>query len=179
MGGSRTDKNWKIYRNLLVVWLLTGFWHGTGMNYIVWGLAYFVLIAFERITGLPDKFRTKIGKGIYHINVLFEINLLWVLFRCSDLSSGVIFIGKMFGVGYSDEVFNNRLLRLAGSYKFIIAVAIIFSMPVIPYITQKLSGNKAGKVILLFKPLVIFAMFIISLSFVVSGMNNPFAYANF
>ena len=179
LGGSRTDKKWKIYRNLLVVWLLTGLWHGTSMNYFAWGIGHFLLISFERITGFPDKFKTFFGKSVYRVIVLLEINFLWVLFKCNDLQSGVHYISKMFGFGENDPLYNHRASRLIDNYLPILLIAIVFCMPVIPFFQKKIKNTRAEKVFLFVKPVVACSLFIIAFSFVVSGLNNPFAYANF
>ena len=65
LGGSRNTNKLAVYRNLFVVWILTGIWHGASWNFVFWGLGYFALISFERMTKLPERFRFKFSKIIY------------------------------------------------------------------------------------------------------------------
>ena len=62
MGGSRVSAP-RVYFNLLVVWVLTGIWHGAAWNFVFWGLGFFVMIAFEKATGLPEPFTFQSLKG--------------------------------------------------------------------------------------------------------------------
>ncbi len=96
LGGSRCTEKWRVYVNLLVVWFLTGIWHGASWNFIFWGLGYFVFIAFERMTGMPENLKSKPLKIIYRILVLLFINFQWVIFRADGLHKGLSFIKRMF-----------------------------------------------------------------------------------
>ena len=84
--------------NMLVVWLITGVWHGADWTFIIWGLIYFILLVAEKYIPILKK----IGTGIIgHIYTLFFVNLLWVLFRANNLSSAFRYIAGMFGGGSS------------------------------------------------------------------------------
>ena len=74
--------------NVFTVWLLTGIWHGANWTFILWGLAYFVLLVLEREAGL------KLG----HADTIICVVLLWVVFRCESVDSGVRYIASMFGL---------------------------------------------------------------------------------
>lgn len=182
MGGSRNQQKWKVYLNLFVVWLLTGFWHGAAWNFVAWGLGYFVMIVFERLTGFPDRFRTKAGKMLYRIVTLAFINFQWVMFRSQGLVNGLRYIKRMLFL-HSNELADIRTRFLLKEYLFFIILAVGLCFPVVPWLRKRVSdGKNSDASIVIYDTIVTviaLAAFIWSLSFVVAGQNNPFAYANF
>lgn len=179
LGGSRSKSKVKVYFNLFVVWLLTGIWHGTAWNFVLWGLGYFVLIAFERITGLPEKFKTTIGKVIYRIFSLLFINFQWVMFNSKDVIDGLRFIKRMV-IYQNNDLANVRVQFLLKDYAFFITLAVVLCFPIVPWIRKKLVDKEvAFKAFEIVEYVVVISAFIWALSFVVAGQNNPFAYANF
>ncbi len=179
LGGSRVNKKYRIYLNLFVVWTLTGIWHGSAWNFVFWGLGYFILISFEKATGLPDKLNSKILKTIYRILTLLFINFQWVMFRADNIIHGLKYIKHMFFCE-PNPLTDARTLFLIKDYFIFILFALLFCFPVIPWIEQKTEKNKmlhtAFQAVLM---IATFALFMWAVSFVVSGQNNPFAYANF
>lgn len=179
LGGSRTKSKWRIYLNLLIVWLTTGLWHGVTLNFILWGLGYFVMIAFERLTGLPDRIKSRFGKIIYRIFTLVYIVMEWVIFRSESLADGFGYIKHMF-VPNPNRLSDLRTLFLLKEYGLFLAAALILCFPVYPLLEKKLKDNSVKKTIFETVTFIIAAIaFILALSFVIAGLNNPFAYANF
>ena len=179
MGGSRNKSPYRVYLNLLVVWLLTGIWHGADWTFIAWGLGYFVMIAFERLTGLPKKIRSKGGKLFYRIFALLFINCDWILFKSENIGAGLSFIKKLFVCG-ANPAADARALFLLKDYGVFIIAGLLFCVPVIPFVERKLEGKSALKSAFDFiKIAAVAILFIWSISFIVAGQNNPFAYANF
>ena len=179
LGGSRVDSKWRLILNLFVVWLLTGIWHGANWNFIIWGLGYFVLISFEKFTGIPDKFKLGISKAIYRILTLMFINFEWVIFNSDSLRDGLRYIKKMI-ICPSNPLADARTLFLIKDYFVFIICAVIFSFPVIPYIEKKMSVSRCKQYVweMVYMGVNIF-LFVWAISFVISGRNNPFVYANF
>jgi alginate O-acetyltransferase complex protein AlgI len=179
LGGSRTREKWRVYFNLLAVWLLTGIWHGAAWNFVVWGLGYFLVIAFERLTGLPGRIRHPWGKTLYRFFTLLFINFQWVLFNAKDLSHGLSYLKTMF-IGPLNALADSRALFLLKDYWFFILAAIILCFPLVPRLDKKLRSRKvlhtAFEAVL---ALTLLAGFAWAVSLVVAGLNNPFAYANF
>ena len=179
LGGSRTKSKSRVYFNLLAVWVLTGIWHGAAWNFVVWGLGHFVVIAFERLTGLPERFRCGLGKAIYRGITLLFINFQWVLFNSKDLASGLGFIRRMI-VWIPNELADKRAMFLLKDYWFFIILAVVLCFPVLPRLDKKLrSRNTAHRIFETATALALLAGFAWSVSLVVAGLNNPFAYANF
>ena len=179
LGGSRSKSKSRVYFNLLVVWLLTGIWHGAAWNFVVWGLGYFAAIAFERLTNLPGRLRSKWGRAVYRILTLLFINFQWVLFNAKDLTSGLRYIKQML-IPSPNALADARALFLLKDYWFFILVAVILCFPLIPRLHQKLKSRKTARTVFeAALALVLLAGFAWSVSLVVAGLNNPFAYANF
>lgn len=179
LGGSKSSKRYKVYVNLLIVWLLTGIWHGATLNFIVWGLGYFILISFERITQLPNKIQNKAGKVLYRLFTLLFINFEWVIFNSSDLLSGFKYIKHM--ITYTSNGFtDSRALLLISNYKVFLIIAVILCFPIVPFLDNYTKEkNKLSLIYNLSKMLVLGVSFLLAISFVIMGNNNPFAYANF
>ena len=100
LGGSRAGKSAQI-RNLFIVWLLTGVWHGANWTFLVWGLYYFVLLVVEKLTGLAQK-----SSVLTRLYTLLFVVLGWVLFRAESLPVAGAYLAAMFGfgAGWFDEV---------------------------------------------------------------------------
>lgn len=179
LGGSRNKEKCRVYFNLFVVWFLTGLWHGASWNFVVWGLGYFIAIAFERLTDLPGRLNHTWSRTIYRILALAVINFQWVLFNSKDLISGLRFIKRMI-IYRPNTLADFRAVFLLKDYGFFIAAAILLCFPVVPWLRKKLSNNKTASAAFEFVlTVIIVAAFIWSVSFVVAGQNNPFVYANF
>lgn len=95
MGGSRVDKL-KWIRNILIVWLLTGFWHGAQWNYILWGIYYGILLLLEKL--IMGKLKIKIPKLLQHVYSLTFILFGWIIFKMEDIAAIPKLIGAMLGV---------------------------------------------------------------------------------
>ena len=179
MGGSRCKTKGRVYFNLFVVWVLTGIWHGVAWNFVVWGLGYFAVIAFERLTGLPGRIRHKWGKVIYRILALLFINFQWVLFNAKDLPSGLAFISSMI-VPRPNALSDARAVFLLKNYGFFMLAAVMLCFPVVPWLDRKLRGRKVLHTLYeAALALILIGAFAWSVSLVVAGLNNPFAYTNF
>ena len=179
LGGSRVDSKIRLYFNLLVVWLLTGIWHGANWNFVAWGLFYFVIIAFEKGTNLPNMLKSKVMKTVYRVLTLLFINFQWVLFNSVDLHSGLRYIKHML-ISPANALADKRAAILFGEYGVFVVAGMIFSMPIIPWIKKQSEKNKVTyAVVNVVFATILCGLFVWAISFVVSGQNNPFLYANF
>ena len=179
LGGSRTKQKLGTYRNLLAVWLLTGFWHGISLNFIVWGIGHCLLIMTEKAAGIPKRLHSA-AKILWRIVVLLAAVLLWVIFRCTDLRDGLYCISVMFGFGEQDPLSVYRTKLLIGDYLVFLIAAVIFAAPVIPMLKQKITQSKKGTVLWnVLSPAAVIGMFLLSVLLTVYNSNNPFVYAGF
>lgn len=179
LGGSHVTKIRLVF-NLFIVWGLTGVWHGANWTFILWGLFYFVLLTFEKLTGILAKLKAHpVAAGIYRIFTLLCVTLGWVLFRSNDIHTAVMFLKSMFGFAPGGLWDSTAQLFLSDNFIFLI-IGIIFSLPLMPKL-KKISDiyavpNKISTVIM---PIVYMSLFIISISFMITNTYNPFIYFNF
>lgn len=184
LGGSRVENKFRLVLNLFIVWLLTGIWHGASWNFVAWGLMYFILIAFEKLSGLPHKLKKSLSKIIYRLLTLFTIILGWVLFRTTGLSRAVSYILSVFAA--NGNVLHGKITLLYfKEFFFVLIPAIIFATPIIPYFKNNLIPKLQKKNILkaiIFRTcyqVVLILIFFIVISYLVRGSYNPFIYFNF
>lgn len=169
LGGSRVSKP-RLVCNLFVVWALTGIWHGANWTFIVWGLLYFVLLTFEKLSGLSRK-----NYWWGHIYTMVFVIIGWVIFRSVSLGDAVVYIKAMFGFGAKGITDKAVWAYLSQNWIYYV-FALLGCAPVVPWIDRKLADRKvwqvayaAGVVVLL----------VVSVSFISNNAYNPFIYFNF
>ena len=175
MGGNRVSRRRHLL-NLFTVWLLTGIWHGANWTFVAWGLMYFVLLAFEKYTGL-DKAQTGLpGTALRRGYTLLFVMLGWVIFKSDSLGHAWQYFGAMLGgngLGLADGLFF-RDLRTAA---LPLAAAVLFSMPVADFVKKRLST--AAPLPQLIYQAVLFVLLVLSIASIESSAHNPFIYFNF
>ncbi len=175
MGGNRVSKpRW--FFNILVVWLLTGFWHGAAWNFIVWGLFFAVLLVVEKLFLLDLLKKTKVLKRVY---IVLAVLISFVIFNASDMREAFSYIGGMFGAG-SIPVINSEMLYYLKSYAVVIILALVGSTPIVKNIALRLEkSTKFGKVIKVLEPVAVAALLVVMTAYLVDGSFNPFLYFRF
>ncbi len=182
LGGSKVGKVRLVF-NLLVVWSLTGIWHGAAWQFVAWGLLYFAVLTFEKLTNLPNKLNNIVLSLIYRIFTMLFIVLGWVLFASAGMSQAIQYIRAMFGMVEGIEIISNDTYRYLNIYYMYFVWGIILSTPFIRILLDKVKSqiNKGVyqaiyDVISSFGYMVIF---FVSVSYLVMGAHNPFIYFNF
>ena len=158
--------------NLLIVWFLTGFWHGADFNFIFWGLYFGLLLVLEKF--VLKKWLDKAPAAIQHIYALFFIVIGWVLFYFSDLSEMGAFFTSMFGFG--GTVISQDAGALALSYLPMLLVAAFASTPVMTNLYRKIENIKAAPILKTAFCIVVLGL---STALLVSQSYNPFLYFRF
>ena len=169
LGGNRVSKHRWIW-NMFVVWALTGIWHGANWTFLCWGLLYFGVLVFERLTG----FHKKLGR-FSHVYTMLVVILAWVIFRADTLTAGAEYIGNMVGVhskGFVDEAF----FDLLQNGLTVLVISIFLSYPLYSKIMDRLSSEKAKSGVRAILYLVIFTLSVIQ---IVASTYSPFIYFNF
>lgn len=177
LGGSRVENQDYMVRNMLVVWLLTGIWHGANWTFIFWGLYYFVFQLAERFFEYPKK----MGKFTKHLYTLLIVNAGWVVFRADDLYQAGRFFMNMFGLNSNGFYSDLAVMLLRENWVFFL-LGIVFSMPVARNINERLYKNPqamTSRIYTVIYPVGMLLLLIISASYLVSGTYNPFIYFNF
>lgn len=173
LGGSRIGTV-KLYRNLAIVWIITGIWHGASWNFILWGVYFGIFIILER--AFLQKVLNKLPSILQHIYLMIIVIFGWVLFSQSDISSTVEYIKVMLGIGkYS--IFNEYTMFYIRQYWIVMLVAIIVSMPILTKIKDL--NIKIRKYIALAKPILVIISFALVTIYLVNSTFNPFIYFNF
>lgn len=172
LGGSRVKKQSQLIKNLFVVWLLTGLWHGANWTFICWGLFYFLLISFEKISGLEDKGNDK--KVLKYVYTMLFVILGWVIFRADNLRDAIAYICNMFGA--SGSLLDDYARYSLSEYKIYYLFGFLASTPLINRFIRAIENNKIGLIII---PTGYMTVFIVSIVYMVKGTYNPFIYFNF
>lgn len=171
LGGSRVNSKSRLVFNLFVVWLLTGVWHGANWTFVAWGLLYFVLLAFEKLTNFPAKL-----KSFSHIYTMLFVIIGWVLFRSESISAALEYLQTMFFMSDA-ELFDDKAIFFLDNYKFYLVAGVLACFPIMPKIKEKIkTGRKIYESIAV---IALFITFIVSLTFTIKGSYNPFIYFNF
>lgn len=172
LGGNRVS-SLKIYRNLFVVWLVTGIWHGASWNFVIWGLYFGVFIMLERL--FLQKVLNRIPNFIQHLYLLIIVLIGWVLFSQPDLPSTINYLKVMFGLTEAPFI-NGYTTFYLKEYSVALLMACIASTPIIKLLGQKFETNK---LIIIGKPIVTCLLFFIVIVYMVNSTFNPFIYFNF
>ncbi|NMB33254.1 MAG: MBOAT family protein [Clostridium sp.] len=169
-------------RNMLLVWLLTGFWHGASWNFIVWGLYFFILLVFEKY--FLEKAGKRIPRILHRFYFITAILVGWVFFYHSSLTDAFRFLGIMFGVGVSSWS-SPEVGIFVNNYILFIIVGLIGCTPIMRIISKRLKeifkDKKFGSYSAegLIRSLVNIAMLIVSIIMLVGQSYNPFLYFKF
>ena len=175
LGGNRvsTAKN---IRNIMIVWLLTGFWHGASWNFLAWGVYYGLLLLAEKflLKDLKKKLPTALNIAVTLLLVLIG----WVLFYYENLGDALNHLKVMFGL--SGAAWSDPSAVYYGKHYLVFLVAAAFaSLPWKTYL-QKLPHKPAlDTAAYWLKPLVATVMFLLALSMIVTQSYNPFLYFRF
>ncbi len=168
LGGSRVRKARWIF-NMLVVWLLTGFWHGANWTFVLWGLIHFFALLFEKTTGIAGKCNVATRLWTFLVVVLGL-----VFFRASDVISGWRYAESMFGVG-AIGFWGNDFVSVVKRTWVVFLMAIVGATPLLAKLFQWLRARNVEWP----EYAWLLAVLILSTLEVVSSTYNPFIYFNF
>ena len=175
LGGNRVSKPRQFF-NILVVWLLTGFWHGAEWNFPVWGLYFAVLLLIEKSFLLE---KLKKSKVISHIYVMFLVIISFVIFNADGMGQAFADLSGMFGLA-GVPVSSAEFVYYLRSYLIVIVIAIIGATPLPKRIVEKIREKGTGnKVLNVFEPVVCIILFVMITAYLVDGSFNPFLYFRF
>lgn len=173
LGGSRVSSKLKLVLNLLIVWLLTGIWHGANFTFVAWGLMFFILLVIEKMT----IFKSMLDKHPFWgwTYTMFFVIMGWVVFRSNSIRSAVEYIGIMFGS--NGHILSGRTsVYLFENLVFFVA-ACIFSFPIWKVVYR--FTMRYPHIINVVYPIVLIIAFIISILYIINNAYNPFIYFNF
>ena len=172
LGGSRV-KTPRLVFNMMVVWTLTGLWHGAAWTYFLWGFGFGVFLVLERLTGM-GKWMSKHAVG--HFYAMFVVVTITVMIRSDNLHVARIFYGSMFGLNGAGLV-NPATGALLREYGWFLLAAIVCSLPVGQWLREKLHVPDAP--IRVLSAIGLLVCTVIAFSYVSVVDYNPFIYFNF
>ena len=172
LGGNRRGFAIQI-RNILIVWFLTGAWHGASWNFILWGVYFGIILILEKLFLL--KLLEKLPNIIRHIYSIIIILVSWVIFAFEDLAKVGEYIKAMF---INTNIWDNEALYYLQNYGFLILIGMICSIPLWKKLKEKID-SKNSKTLEFITSLGYVGIFILSTASLVTNSFNPFLYFRF
>lgn len=174
LGGNRVSKSRWLF-NLLIVWLLTGLWHGASWNFVLWGLFFAIFLIFEKLFLLA--FLQKIPKPMRHFYTLLLILFSFVLFNANSLNQALIDIRSLLGMQNIPltSIETNFYLK---NYGCLFLFAILGATP-IPKKWAKKAQQHFPKTIFIIEPWLFVSLLLVITAYLVDGSFNPFLYFRF
>ncbi|MCX7714558.1 MAG: MBOAT family protein [Clostridia bacterium] len=174
LGGNRVSKT-KWIRNILIVWTLTGLWHGASWNFVLWGIYYGIILLLEKLLFL--EYIKKLPKTFQHIYAMLIVIIGWAIFRVTSVSEILLLIKALFG-GYGLNPAGDYIYAEVFQAKYIAALVCgaIFSMPVARLVYKKLNESTLGRGVSVAIMVVLMLLSVVNL---LAGSFNPFIYFQF
>ncbi len=175
MGGNRVSRpRWLL--NILVVWLLTGFWHGAAWNFIVWGLFFAVFLILEKLWLLKRLEKAPVLGRFY---VLFTVMLSFIIFSAENMGQALSSLSSLFGAG-GLPLLSAEFLYYLKSYAVLLLIAVVGATPLPRLLLQRLGIRPGGEKLrnLLEVPALLLIL-ALSTAYLVDGSFNPFLYFRF
>ena len=162
--------------NIMIVWFLTGFWHGANWNFICWGLYFGVILLCEKL--FLAKALKKTPAVIQHIYSLLLIIVGWGIFAYEDTADLIQNFKNLFGFG-GLEFFNDKALFWLANYAVTFIVLIIASTPLFRKLGEKLTLKAPVLYSCVLEPAAVAVLLIVSTAYLASNSFNPFLYFRF
>lgn len=179
LGGSKNGI-WRTIRNLCIVWLLTGLWHGASWNFVLWGAWFGVLIIAERL--FLGRLLEKLPPFFRWLYTILAVIFGWVLFETPDIPSAVSFFGAMFGAG--GAFYDTNSFWLVCEYSITLSLCVFIASDAPKNFRERIDTRleNAGLKLSIFRiiePIVTVTLLIASTAYLVNQSYNPFLYFNF
>ena len=179
LGGNRKG-TLKTYRNIFVVWLLTGLWHGASWNFVLWGLFFCIFLVIEKLGLL--KLLQKIPAIFSHAYLLVVVFFGWILFRFSDFKFIPVVLKGLFGLN-GNSLFDFETKTLIISNIFFIIFAVLSVFPIVKKLSEKLKPQKPNTPYSyahgIISAIIPIALLVLSTLSLIGDSYNPFLYFQF
>lgn len=178
LGGNRNG-NFRTYRNLFIVFLLTGLWHGASWSFIVWGLIHGIFLVFEKV-GF-GKILERMWRPLGHAYTLLVVMLAWVFFRVEALDDALVYISSLVGAIDGNSTLYFADFFLDAEIVVVLALGIVCSAPiagVLERMTKAITrGENNAYHFLQFSGLIV--LFLLSCMYMATSTYSPFIYFRF
>ena len=177
LGGNRCGKL-KQLRNLLVVWLLTGIWHGASWNFVVWGLYFGVWLILEKF--LLRRFLEKMPRFVGHVYTMLLVMVSWGIFAFDSLGDGLAYLWALVG-GYGAGLHNDAGLYTLYTNALLLVILILASTPLPMKLYRRAESALRTRPALsgVAEAVPLLAIGVLSVAFLVDASYNPFLYFRF
>ncbi len=160
--------------NLLIVWALTGFWHGAGWNFVMWGLYYFAILFIEKLFLL--KVLDRLPGFFRHVYALLLIVIGWVIFASDDVSVLLPYLGSMFG---ANGALGSMDVYTLATKAVLLVICCIASTELPKKLFVSCTGAMNEKAAFVLKSVLTLALLALSMIFLIGDSYNPFLYFRF
>ncbi len=183
LGGNRVGRVRQLF-HILVVWALTGFWHGAEWNFMVWGICFALLLTVEKLWLLRYLEKSRI---LSHLYVLFFILLTFVIFNAENMGQAWLDLGGMFGYfGLGESLGTGNIplvsaeaLYCLRSFGFLLLISAVGATPLMRHLYQRLDKKPAARIKNVLEPLALLVLLLAVTAYLVDGSFNPFLYFRF
>lgn len=172
LGGNRVSTI-KWLRNIMVVWMLTGLWHGASWNFVIWGVGFGILLVLEKV--FLSKYLEKLPKFISRLYVMFIVMISFIIFSGENVTQIISNISGLFGVN-NIQITTAESIYYLKSYLIIIILGIIGSTPILKNIV---TSKKIEKISNIIEPVFLIVVLVVCVAYTVDGSFNPFLYFRF
>ena len=173
LGGNRRGLPRQIF-NILIVWMLTGLWHGAAWNFVLWGLYFAVLLILEKL--FLGKVLQRLPRAVGHAYTLLAVVIGWVFFTAPDFGTAFAWLGAMFVPTAGTAGGAQHALALLYENRFELVLGVLLSMPIAKAISAKFEGKLVYRVA---RDALCCLLFVLCTARVVSSTFNPFIYFRF
>lgn len=176
LGGNREGLKKQII-NILIVWTLTGIWHGASWNFVIWGLLFGAILIIEKV--LLIKYLEKWPNFLKRIYVVFIIMISFIIFNADNIGQAWKNIIGLFG-GNGEKLINQYTIYYLRNYMIILIIAVVGATPLIKNMILRIKKNeKANKLINVLEPIFIVVILLSVTAYFVDNSYNPFLYFRF
>ena len=178
LGGNRCGKARRLF-NILVVWLLTGLWHGAAWNFIVWGLFFAVFLTVEKLWLLQHLKRSKVLSRVY---VLILVLISFVIFNASSMAEAGADLAGLIGIGVQGMIplISSEAVYCLKSFAVVIIIAVIGATPLPKKLADKFANSgKTKSVSNICESVALMGLMLVMTAYLVDGSFNPFLYFRF
>ncbi len=174
LGGSRRG-NGILIRNILIVWALTGLWHGASWNFIIWGLYFGILLLIEKL--FVKKYLEKIPGVFRCIYTLFIVLISFIIFSADSMNGALLTINNLFR---AEMFIDEGVIYYLKSYLPLLIVSLFGVTPLIKNIYIKIGKNKSiSKILNILEPVFLLLLLVIVTAYLIDSSYNPFLYFRF
>ena len=174
LGGNRKGKGRQVF-NIMLVWALTGFWHGASWNFMGWGIYFGILLLLEKF--IWGKALQKTPSAVQHIYAMFFVVIGWALFAYDDTERLINNLKNMFGLNGLPIINDMTVSKMLG-FAVTFVILIIASTPLCRWLGTKIKAKSVAAFDVV-QTLSIPVLLILSAAYLVSSSYNPFLYFRF